>query len=243
MSRYGLPDYGMYAALENMGNLVDYGELAARLGSIATFNREGNIVFWDDFEHTPLKWTTDTSNPNSTVGLSDKEVLSGGQCVELVTGIHLGYETGIERTFPCFTTGKQGMEIGFSNELKEYRFYVEVFIREVTHYYRVRVRINFGLGKIELWADDSQWHEIATGIELTDTKNLFHYFKVVVDTGERRYTRIMLDRNEYNVEEYNMLKYVGATGESFEIKYYIRNYISTVCKMYLDNFILTQNEP
>ena len=56
MSKYGLPDYGMYAALENMGNLVDYGELATRLGSIVSFNREGNVIFWDDFEKTPIKW-------------------------------------------------------------------------------------------------------------------------------------------------------------------------------------------
>ena len=243
MSRYGLPDYGMYAALENMGNLVDYGELAARLGSIVSFNREGNIIFWDDFEKTPIKWCCGCSGPPAFAGLSNEEVLSGGQSAKLLTDEIISTSATISRTFPRFASGKQGTEIAFSNQSSDYYLYITIYLKRTTYWYNPQLKIDFGADKIELYASDGQWHDIVTDLELASEENLFHYLKIVIDSENATYTRFMIDRQEINLEEYGLPKQIFPTIESFEVHYKIQNYEYADCKLYLDNFILTQNEP
>jgi len=243
MSRYGLPDYGMYAALENMGNLVDSGELAARLGSIATFNREGNIVFLDDFESTPIKWVRNTVGAGSFAGYSSEEAISGGQSVKLLTGAVVYDYAQIERYFPRFATGKQGIEVAFSNEAKNYVFSMNLYLRRTTFTYDPKVDINFNENSVALYASDGSWHDVLTDIEFSDTVNLFHHLKVVIDTNIHKYVRVMVDRHEVNVEEYGLPTTTLPTDESDGVRLRARTYATEAGKVYLDSLILTQNEP
>jgi hypothetical protein len=243
MTRSGVPDYGMYAALENMGKLVDSGELAARLGSIVTFNREGNVIFWDDFERTPLKWEAQESDPGSSAKYSDETALFGGQCVKLVTGNVIGYTAGICRTFPRFTDGKEGIEIAFKNESQNYKFTISGYMKRVTYWFKFEVRVDFNVNKIELYADDSQWHDIVTGIEFSSEGHLFHSIKLVLNEKDGTYVRLLINRHEYNIEDYGIPYQVFPTNESFQVRFEIETYETEIAPLYLDNFILTQNEP
>lgn len=233
----------MYAALENMGNLVDYGELAARLGSIVSFNREGNIIFWDDFEKTPLKWGLSAPGVGSTAGYSNEEALSGGQSVKLHIGAVSDDTSQMYRYFPRFATGKQGMEIAFSNQDRDYKFSFQASLRRATELYHMHVRIDFINDKIELLDENDVWQDVVTGMAFAYDVNLFHTFKVVVDSEAKRYTRIMIDRNEYNVAEYGFLSAPVPGIDSYQISMSIKNYAAVASSLYLDNFILTQNEP
>ena len=126
MTKSGLPDYGMYAALENMGRLVDYGELAARLGSIVTFNREGNIVFWDDFENTPLKWDEYFTGAGYAINYTRETALSGGQCVKATTQNVQHRNAGLNRYFLSISEGRVGAEFAFSTDDEAVRVYFHI---------------------------------------------------------------------------------------------------------------------
>jgi len=243
MSRYGLPDYGMYAALENMGNLVDYGELAARLKSISTFNREGNVVFWDDFESTPLKWAVFFEGGTGTVGLTDEAALSGGQCVKATCYPTINRRAGIIRYFLLVSEGLIGAEFAFSTEETTQYIYFHLSYDTGIYIYNATFRLSVGAETLEIIDENLGWVTIATGVELMLDKQLFHHVKIVVDLKEKKYKRLILDRDEFNVEQYDMSIYWYSDGKAIRAKIY-NNALENVAKtFYIDNFILTQNEP
>jgi|LGOV01.1.fsa_nt_gb hypothetical protein len=243
MSKYGLPDYGMYAALENMGNLVDYGELATRLGSIVSFNREGNVIFWDDFEKTPIKWLNLTGGTGSYVALTNERALSGGQSVKIQAGPTAGFYAKIYRGFPFFATGRQGVELAFHPLSGGGYLYIQTDIYHKTFCYRPIVRLDLGFDDVHIWGDDDQWHQIESDIEYCGEGNLFHYFKLVLDTEKETYVRLMMDRFEYNIEEYRLPTVAFGGSPQYMIYLTIETKTTDYSKVCIDNFILTQNEP
>jgi len=243
MARYGLPDYGMYAALENMGNLVDYGELAARLGSIVTFNREGNMIFWDNFESTPLKWITWGAGPNFTVGYTSEVAFFGGQCVKLVTSSQNNGGAGIIRYLLLQQDTKIGVEIAFAPENNEQTFYILLAHDTGSYSKQAWIRFNCDTQTLALQDENVNWIEIATGLNFRMNKNTFHILKLVIDLKAGKYERILFDREEYNISEYGMRTWNSGYSKAFYTR--INNVTNTTeaKTLYLDNFILTQNEP
>lgn len=243
MSRYGLPDYGMYAALENMGNLVDYGELAARLGSIVAFNREGNIIFWDDFEKTPMKWTVDKGIGSETVGYNADTALSGGQCVMLKTVANVNSIARIIRNFPFYHTGRVGFEFAFNHEEKEAVLYFDIYHITDDRQYEARIRIDIEAQEMAYRASDGNYTVFAENVQVTKQQHLFHHFKVVIDTKKGEYIRVMFDRWEWNLEDIGLYNWAMVADEYIVLTISLLNTGSLAQTVYIDNVILTQNEP
>ncbi len=194
MSRYGLPDYGMYAALENMGNLVDYGELAARLGSIVTFNREGNIVFWDDFEKTPLKWDEIATGGTGSVNYSSETALSGGQCVKAVTGGTIYSKAGIGRRFLETSIGQMGMEFAFAFESLDNTIYMVLTHDDGSSRKSLTVRLVCSSDILEVSIPGMGYITVLTDLGLYPDKHLFHHLKIAVNIETEKCVRVVFDR-------------------------------------------------
>lgn len=243
MVRSGVPDYGMYAALENMGNLVDYGELAARLGSIVAFNREGNMVFWDDFEKTPLKWDIFFEGGVGSVGLTDESALSGGQSVKVTGYPSINRRAGIRRYFLLLSEGLLGAEFAFATEETTQYIYFHNSYDDGEYIYNSIIRIDVLAQTLELIDENLGWVTVATGIELLLNKQLFHIVKVVVNNETKKYVRVTIDREEINISKYNLSIYFYTEGKAVRIKIYNSANEAAAKTIYIDNFILTQNEP
>ena len=243
MSRYGLPDYGMYAALENMGNLVDYGELAVRLGSIASFNREGSVIFWDDFEKTPIKWVSDTQGAGTIVVLTDETALSGGQCVKMATAAAANALGRIHKAFPLYHVGKMGFEFVFNHEEKEADLEMSIVHLAGGDQYSAKIKLNLDTKVLTYIDEDSNWIVIASSVEIPKQTHLFQHFKVVIDTEKHEYVRVMLNREEYNIEN-NIIPSFSIGGDeyiNFQISLINTDVLAQL--IYIDNVIITRNEP
>ena len=243
MAKYGLPDYGMYAALENMGNLVDYGELAARLGSIVTFNREGNIVFWDDFEGTPLKWAVEKEVGTETVGFSTFQVSSGGQALKIATVADATSSAGIRRFFPLFSTKKQGMEVSIrgSTTPSHLKLIYYTILNEKAHIYVVKIDSDNEI--LQYYDEDADWITLDDNFGLKQAAYLFHHFKLVIDVERGYYVRLIIDRTEYSLNDIPAKIMNMYEPDYFYVKIVSENVTANMVNIYLDNFILTQNEP
>ena len=108
-----LPDYTTkYKTVRVFANL-DHAELAARINNINTYDRRGNIMWWDDFEGSILLWDIGGSGTGRNAELSTAEPLVGSQCCKLTTGDAINNEGGIFRFFQLPTTTTLGAEISF----------------------------------------------------------------------------------------------------------------------------------
>ena len=69
------PDYGRLSAQATVFPVTDLGELAARLGSIVSHDRRGDVIWLDGFEDGLDKWQPTTSGSGAAVDLGDHETV------------------------------------------------------------------------------------------------------------------------------------------------------------------------
>ena len=243
MTRSGLPDYGMYAALEHLGSMVDYGELAARLGSIVTFNREGNIIFWDDFEKTPLKWNITAPQPGRSIHHSQETALSGGQCVRLQTPDDVQDAVGIRRDFLPLISGNLGVEISFKIVERAVDFYLFLIIHTGVSVCTFELKINLLNSDMYFKDNGATWEIVASGLKLSNADHLFHTLKIVLNTDNMKPLRVLLNRTEYSLAAFNVACSPNAGNKGILCKFAIYDHGIERSNLFLDNFILTQNEP
>jgi len=233
----------MYAALENMGNLVDYGELAARLGSVVTFNREGNIVFWDNFENTPLKWDILKTIGTETAKYAKESSLSGGQSVKMSTVADISSDVTIERYFPIFCEKKQGIEAAIKgSETPAVIYFLFWMVYKGLNYY-FRIKIDSNANVLQYYDNNPYWVTFEDNLGLAQADYLFHHFKLVIDLETKRYVRFIMDRREYTIDDGVYTWSAGNENDYFRASIMLKNVSASVCDIYVDNFVLTQNEP
>jgi hypothetical protein len=243
MGRSGLPDYGMYAALENMGNLVDYGELAARLGSMVTYNREGYIVFWDDFEKTPLKWETLLAGGNGFIGYSDEYAYFGGQSLKLQTHNQNSHYVYAQRYFPIVGLNKVGMQfiLKHNTSVCQVRFDYKQILEGKVYY--CRLYLNFNENKIKVLNSGGTYTTIEDDFNPHIGGYLGNHFKIVFDNETQEYVRFLYNREEYNIEDIPVYNENLAIDDCCLCHFTLTAKENTAQTIYIDNFILTQNEP
>src|SRR3990167_1185649 len=107
------PDWGRSAPVATVAPLADLGELAARLGSINTYDRRGNVAWLDDFEATLNKWGTGGDGTGNAVAISTSRARHGAQSVKLTTGSTGAKESEIFHPEAYPVLGKYGIEYSF----------------------------------------------------------------------------------------------------------------------------------
>jgi len=85
-------------------------ELAARTGSIVTFDRQGSVVFLTDFETGMSSWESAANGTGASVGVSPEHARNGAFSVKMVGGSDGGRSAQISRAFPYPVLNKYGLE-------------------------------------------------------------------------------------------------------------------------------------
>ena len=219
---------------------IDSGELAARLGSINTFDRRGNVVFMEDFEGTTLKWSESHTGSNPECYLTNTRSCHGDQSLYLYTGNMSGDITSLKRHFPLPVQSKLGFELSFSPIVTNFRYQITVTLRDGTTVSEGLLRYDNKTEKIQIETDTSV--DIATGIDVTKLYNSWCTMKLVVDYATNKYVRVIFNNKQYDVSKYSMT----TTSDTTTPRLYVR--LSAIVQenfnrsTYFDSFIITQNE-
>jgi len=239
----GQPDYGLYTDTPVASGISDPGEAAARLGSINVYDRRGWTVWFDDFESPSLKWVGARTAPGAFPVLSTGQAFSGIQSVHLNAPAGVASASSIARRFPLIRRGKVGFEIWVQGTT-------------VTPGY-LELRADIHDGVTPYWA---AWRYYSAGRDLyivtPDGEELIDnlaymissrfYFlpvKLVVDMDTDLYTRLVVGEREHDISAYGQNVMAPGTNKFIEVTISIAPNAVFDQKMYLDNFILTQNEP
>lgn len=222
---------------------IGAGELAARLGSINTFERRGNIVWMDNFESSTPKWETDFSGTGASALRSVISAKTDNYSMKLTTGdaendyakiIHYNF-------FPV--SMRFGIEISFAldNNIKYLRLWSQSYDGD----YEITPQILYYPYTNLLCIRDENYDLVTVISDLKLHRNdlFYHTLKLVFDIPSHKYIRAFCDKYEYDISDYQYRHLPSGTTPLLSIRVDIVNNSGGNHYTYVDNCILTQNEP
>jgi len=239
---HGQPDYGLYQQKKTTYGLPDSGELAARLGSIVTYDRRGDIIWLEDFSCGRTNWASDI-NSTETATQSTAEALSCGFSMKLQGIVAAATHIGIIRRDPLPVDSDIGMEFAFMANEHVQDLRLDLLITTPTITYYVYIRVELDTDTIYYWSAAGAWVQLATGVDLKIDRDCWHHLKLVVDFGAKQYVRLLLDDVEYNMAGLGLNWAAFVLTPFLQTSLYHEALAPIVAPLvYIDDVIFTQNE-
>lgn len=229
------------------GNVKSIGnaELAARLWSINTYDRRGNIVFMDNFDEPVLKWNPISHGGSSSVALSTLYSRVAGNSVKLYVDTGAEFYASIYKYLPLPIETKLGIEASFTipDNIDRLGINAAIYTGNELH------ESGFFYSRTEdkLYLEDvapGETEVVASDVNPFASDYLFHNMKLVIDYNTKKYLRVMFDNKEYDVSDVGYkVTSPHPWGTSFAIMLSaVNNNVGTPV-VYVDDVICTQNEP
>ncbi len=240
---HGQPDFGMYAIAETIYKLTDMGELAARLGSIVTHDRRGDVVWLDDFEDNINKWIVGGTGTGWAGALSTDYAKHGAKSAKLTTGDAVNNTALLSRYFAVSALRKLGIECSFilNYDLSFGQILIQNTEAALSH--QGQIRIYPSGGELKYLDGDGNWQSIATGLLPVASLNIFHVMKLVVDFELNKYVRLIFNNHEYDLAGIDLFPLNVALYPIAEVELRGVNGVAANTSFYVDDAIITQNEP
>jgi len=238
----GQRDYGMYAPKEVTASISDMGEVAARLGSIVTYDKRGDVVDFDNFESPILKWGK-ISTAGSTIIHDSTYAASDTQSVKCETLAILNRVAGLWKQHYVIINQQLGVEISLRSFHERGSFILTL------RYYRSGIltsaECKLDMETHKLWLLDStnNFKEIAE-VDIDQViATSFMPIKLVADFSTGYYKRLLFGNTEYDISSELIYSGVTPTGDNLYIQAYFKATTLDQAIGWLDNFVLTQAEP
>lgn len=239
----GLPDWYNIKKAGAVSALGDLGELAARLGSIVTFDRRGDVVWLDGFEEGIAKWLSYTSGTGASVAASDAKARNGAWSCKLTAGSDALQFAYIERDLAFPVLGKCGLEASFAFDTDLDRVILYMYLYDGTNRHLPAVQYDYQNLKLQYRDSSQAWVDIKTDLELYAGGYPFWTWKLVVDWQEGEYQRLILNETEYDLEGIAYAKQADAVNPKMRVTLENKGYGGANGVVYVDDVIITQNEP
>lgn len=239
----GQADFGMYAVKETIASLSDMAELAARLGSIVTYDRRGDVIWLDDFEGGIECWKRVVSGDDGAIEWVADAKHSGGFSAKLIAGKTDDHNAAIERVLFAPALSKIGLEVSVATHLST--SYLQLMLIVYTGTHGFRFILTYGDVNNRWFLHNSGGGDTIFATDITYNKGdaAWQTFKFVIDLVTGKYVRAILGGVTYDLSAYD-----GYT-ETLEATPYMRFYIVNTGRegyndyIFIDDVILTQNEP
>ncbi len=239
----GQPDFGVYAVKETVAGLADIGELAARLGSIVTFDRRGDVVWLEDFEGSLSRWTEAGSGTDHAAIISAESAHHGSFSCKITTGKDGDKLGGITHTGVAMVLSKIGYEVSFTLDSD-----IDIIEWRFTYYdgslgYQTVIYFDYTNKKLQYRDTSQNLVDIATGVNLHYGSQLYHTVKFVTDLVNKKYNRVIFDNVAYDLSDIALRTWTSSLFPRYLINIFTETLTDTNVSNHIDNVIITQNEP
>jgi len=240
---HGAPDFGVYTPKSTVVTLEDLAEQAVRLGSIVNFDRKGDVVWFDDFEDGIEQWTVTLTGNRGSALWSPTKPRNGSFSFELITGATNEDEVAITKYFSLPALSRMGFEYHFTSHAKlQYIIFGQAMSEDTA-----RKIGSIKYDKVaETWyyyKEDVGWVALFPTMHLDDGGSAFHSVKIVLDFTTNYYVSLLVDKTLYDLSSYPLRSQTLAFTPSLLIQVTTRNNSAFAATVYLDDVIVTQNEP
>lgn len=239
----GHPDWGQSQETIIVHSVSDLGELAARLGSPNTYQRSGNVIFQTDFEHGLADLIQSTKGANASISLVGDRSFSKGVSVKLVGGSDGNRRSILTKRLHSVESTTAGIEAAFSlDENCEY-FALAIELFDGSDRYLFQVFANILEEELQYYASDEEKVLLTSDVWGGGDLDTWHIIKMTVDLENKNYLRVFSNAEEYSLSGSDPWTGVDARDPRLDLYAWVLSKDGENGIVYLDNLILTINEP
>ena len=238
-----LPDWGALSAQSTVYEVTDLGELAARLGSINTFDRRGDVLLLDDFEAGIDKWEVIVGGSGDSVTLSSARARNGRYSALLTADSGVAPAALMLRQLPYPVLSRFGLEVSFNFDVPVARLAFLFQLEDGTNKTVFIVRWEDADGELQYQDSSGSYVAFATNVDPQVPETLFHTLKLVVDGVNGKYARVLYDNTEYDLGDIAAQVAASAVSPRLGVQIALTATVGQAQLVYADDVIITQNEP
>lgn len=222
---------------------IDTGELAARLGSINTFDRRGHTVWMDDFENGVNKWTTEASGDDASVEQNITRFRSGGSSCKLTAGSTGNPFARIYTLLSFSVTGTFGYEFSFAIDSNTSTLDLHTLYYDGADLHVAGIRYDHANTDLYYESANGVWTIFDSSFSLVALAELFHTLKLVPDYANGLYSRLLIDAEVIDVSAYAIHSSALVVAPFLQVEIRNTGRLLNNDVVYVDDVIITQNEP
>lgn len=239
----GHPDGGEGGSTTIIHTVTDLGELAARLGSIVTYHRSGNVIYYEDFENTLSGWWVDAAGAGASILISTDYCFRGGQCAIVTGSTSSVNDNKLEKRLPGVPTTVVGLEVFYRSleEADEIEFLLDVYLGGFR--YRVGVRLTPADNTIDLANAVAGYEEVISDWLTINNTATWHNIKFTFDVTTLKYVSLLVNGVSKDVSAVSVTGQSTSQENAYNITLSVKNNSGEEDITLLDDAIITINEP
>lgn len=240
---HGSPDWNKYRPSSITYSVQDMGELAARLGSPVVFSRQGDVIWMDTFAQGVNRWYHDAPLHSGTVVPSPTTYLSDGYSCKLTPEAKAGYNVAIATWLPYPAQGNNALEFAFTLAAAHSKLDVTLDVYTGSLYLYYNVRYTVATKTLSYKPATPGLTDLTPTLAIYKSPQTFNHIKIVIDPFTGNYKRIHLNQETWPINAPGVITADTTSNPRIYITIYAFATDDTQPVMYIDNAILTQDEP
>lgn len=252
---HGTPDWGHTGPKDTIYGLDDLGEHAVRLGSPVLWDRRGDVLHQTDFREGMGSFAGSGGGAGWAVALHAGNARTGAYCAKLTAGSDGALHAYLQKRLPRPVLAKVGLEFSFScaTWTSFWRWQIEWMTAAGT--YIAHVQYDHQNGLLQSYEEPTTWTTFATVDVLYTDDQVQHTGKLVIDMGAVDaagnplpvYDRFLFNEQIHDLRLPPPAREVdrspGGVPEEFVVTVVHFAVAGHNPEGYMDNVIVTQNEP
>lgn len=239
----GAPDYSNVSAAQPLHRLDDMAELAARLGSPSTHDRSGSVVYIETFSNGLGSWVKAGNPADYDISIATDQFRHGPFSCKLTAGFAEEGYAKLFRKFPYPVLNKYGLEFSVKMGADTGDFLWTLAYHDGT--YEHSYTMKYMVSEEEIWIKGTGggYTPLVEDLPLLFLYSPFHTIKMVVDLPNDEFVRLIVNETNYPISEYPAYVFETPDSPNVRIDLQQRTAIEASPVSYVDDIILTQNEP
>ena len=240
---HGAPDYYSSSPKSVVHALQDMAELAARLKSVVTFDRRGDVIALADFSDDLGQWDATPNGVGASIARATTVARSSPGSVNMVPGNANGDQSIIVRSGGITSTGRFGVEVSWTSAGNtSWLLGSENSYFEAASGYSLDWRYNNATKALQIKLLGGAWQTIAT-TDFGVTALFWHTFKLVADVDTGKYVRAILDGATIDLSAYSLPTVASNVQYGYGQTLFVERIAAGIISLYLDDILFTINEP
>jgi hypothetical protein len=246
----GFWDWGVNPSGVVLPAQISLDELAARLGSPDVYDRLGDVLLIDSFEHGDNPWLLTLGAAGSAGGLTAASSRSGGYAYQLDTASTLNDSVTISRLVAPHTLRRFGIEASFTvpsalddGAPQASVLFVQLQVFDGATVHRGSARLTLTAGQMAVESTGAAYQDTGAALAIYSRSMAYHTLKFVIDVQTDLYARLRLDSTSFAVSTVALATAVSATRPLIQAILTLQTSAAAVASNRWDDVILTQNEP
>jgi len=218
-------------------------ELAVRLGSVVTFDRRGDVIWYDDFGEGASRVSVAGAGTGNELRFTPYDGIHRAGSLICHTGDSIGDYSAFSKVLYYPALGAIGLELAFvpCDNLRYVIASLYIFTGSQKHHYGVLYYLT--LGKVKVGPADGVWATIGTpGIQRVGAVT-YSIMKLVANILTGEYVRVIFNASTYDASAYTPYVLADATPKSLTIWVQAITDVASAIDVRVGHVIVTQNEP